>query len=143
MSQTHKNTINSFFNKQEEKVTATMVEVAKKAFDILFENSPHINAPSSNYSLSQYDANHQLSINQKQLRPVLPPTMNKEISKEVINEKKQSLNSIVPGESVIIHNDVDHGLDVEKGGPTWSRNGYFTYEKTTAYLRIAYSNVIK
>jgi hypothetical protein len=135
--------VKDFFKKVKKSTAKTQKEMTEFAMDQLFKESPHVDRPDSNFSQGQYDANHKLQIEQGLVSPHNPPTGSWAASEMINTFEKEKAKNIDCGDRVEIFNTTLYNKDVEFGGPTWKRSGYYTYQIAMMNLKGKYQNVIK
>jgi hypothetical protein len=149
--------IDNFFDKVEKKVEDKQKEIVAEAMFSLFNKSPHISGPvlefeheaafnsddGAEWALGEYDSNHKISINNSPLTPHYPASMSRSISYARHIAESSQINSIKIGDHVRIENTTRYAFDVEEGGITWYRPGYYVYTNTLHNLKDKYRDVVK
>ena len=143
----HKKKVSLFFSKIRKDTQEIQIQMAKDCLDELFEASPHAGAPSSDFSKSEYDANHKLIINNTNISVHNSATHSQTASRALLEVEKLKADQIKCGDSITITNTTPHALDVEIGpeatGNLWLRPGYFPYQIAKNIIKNRNKDVLK
>ena len=130
--------VDSFFNDYESLVEDTIVEIGGDILDELFQRSPHINFSKRMLSVSHYDANHKVFINEDDPFSVnvMGGTFSLTASYNYILREKDVMSQFKLGDSFTFRNNTEHSTDVEEGWISQLRNtpGYKIYTNTAMNL---------
>jgi hypothetical protein len=139
----NKEQINKFFKKAKQSVSKKQEEMVEYAMDSLLLKSPLPLKEGSEYSRGEYASNHKIQINQGMISPHLRETGSASFSIMANRLEAAGAEKINCGDMVEIFNTTPYNVFVEFGGPTWQREGYYTYTLALAELKGKFGNVAK
>ncbi len=143
MTVSSKQQVTDFFKKVKKSTADKQQEVTNHAMHVLFNYSPHVDRPDSNFSKGQYDANHKIQINHGNVSPHNLATGSWAASEAIHHIEKMKAKKINSGDRVEIFNTTGYSNYVEFGGPTWRRDGYYAYRIAKQKVKERFSNVLQ